>query len=169
MPRLTLHIAILFFSLTSASAQSLDRARVSDTLSVQKTLSGETVLKLRTTFIDSLKLPDGSLYRGTVKIFFDNLQLDSTRFRIDHQNGIIYLRYLFLDEQPHTIEVRYRTLPFQFKSEYARRELIAPMDSLTLDTAVQVVTTAKRAPVDDIFEGTKLRKSGSIVRGVTVG
>ncbi|MFQ3607745.1 MAG: hypothetical protein SNJ55_03820 [Chloroherpetonaceae bacterium] len=169
LPRLTLHIAILFFSLTSASAQSLDRARVSDTLSVQKTLSGETVLKLRTTFIDSLKLPDGSLYRGTVKIFFDNLQLDSTRFRIDHQNGIIYLRYLFLDEQPHTIEVRYRTLPFQFKSEYARRELIAPMDSLTLDTAVQVVTTAKRAPVDDIFEGTKLRKSGSIVRGVTVG
>lgn len=170
MPRLALHIAILFFSLTSASAQSPDSTGVSDTLSVQKTLSGETILKLRTTFVDSLKLPDGSLYRGTVKIFLDNLQLDSTRFRIDHQNGIIYLRYLFLDAQPHTIEVRYRTLPFQFKSEYARRELIAPLDSLSPDTAVaQVVTTAKRAQVDDIFEGTKLRKSGSIVRGVTVG
>lgn len=169
LPRLTLHIAILVFSLASASAQSLDSSRVSDTLSVRKTLSGETVLQLRTTFIDSLKLPDNSLYRGTVKIFFDHLQLDSTRFRIDHQNGIIYLRYLFLDGEPHTLEVRYRTLPFQFKSEYARRELIAPMDSLTSDTVAQVVTTVRRAQVDDLFEGTKLRKSGSIVRGVTVG
>jgi len=138
-------------------------------MSVRKTLSGETIVKLRTTYVDSLKLPDGSLYRGTVKIFFDNLQLDSTRFRIDHQNGIIYLRYLFFDNQPHTIEVRYRTLPFQFKSEYARRELIVPIDSLMQDTVAQVTTIAKRAPLDDIFEGTKLRKSGSIVRGVTVG
>jgi hypothetical protein len=138
-------------------------------MSVRKTLSGETIVKLHTTYVDSLKLPDGSLYRGTVKIFFDNLQLDSTRFRIDHQNGIIYLRYLFFDNQPHTIEVRYRTLPFQFKSEYARRELIVPIDSLMQDTVAQVTTIAKRAPLDDIFEGTKLRKSGSIVRGVTVG
>jgi hypothetical protein len=95
LPRLTLHIAIIFFSLASASAQWRDSVFVSDTMSVRKTLSGETIVKLRTTYVDSLKLPDGSLYRGTVKIFFDNLQLDSTRFRIDHQNGIIYLRYLF--------------------------------------------------------------------------
>lgn len=169
LPRLALHIAILFFSLASASAQTPDSLLVSDSISVQKTLSGETIVKVRTTFVDSLKLPDGSLYRGTVKIFFDNLQLDSSRFRIDHQNGIIYLRYLFLDDNPHTIEVRYRTLPFQFKSEYVRRELIAPIDSLSQDTVSQVVTAAKRAPIDDIFEGTKLRKSGSIVRGVTVG
>lgn len=161
---------MLFFSLTSASAQVSDSARVSDTLSVQKTLSGETIFKLRATFIDSLKLPDGSLYRGTVKIFFDNLQLDSARFRIDHQNGVIYLRYLFIDDKPHEIEVRYRTLPFQFKSEYARRELIAQLDSLTLDTlSTEITATKKRAQLDDIFEGTKLRKSGSIVRGVTVG
>ncbi len=167
--QIALHIAVLFFLLASASAQTPDSLLVSDTLSVRKTLSGETIVKLRTTYVDSLKLPDGSLYRGTVKIFFDNLQLDSTRFRIDHQNGIIYLRYLFFDKEPHTIEVRYRTMPFRFKSEYARRELIVPVDSLMPDTLTQVATTAKRTAIDDIFEGTKLRRSGSIVRGITVG
>lgn len=133
-------------------------------------MSGETIVKLRVTFIDSLKLPDEWLFRGSVKIFFDNLQLDSARFRIDHQNGIIYLRYLFLDEQPHDLEVRYRTLPFRFKSEYARRELLAQSDSLAGDTtATRAVETQRRTPLDDIFEGAKLRRSGSIVRGVSVG
>lgn len=168
MPRLALYIATFFFSIASLSAQVVERAV--DSLSVQRTLSGETIVKLRASFIDSLKLPDESLLRGSVKIFLDNLQLDSARFRIDHQNGVIYLRYIFLDEKPREIEVRYRTLPFKFKSEYARRELVARLDSIAGGaTPTRAIEPKRRAPLDDIFEGAKLRKSGSIVRGVSVG
>jgi hypothetical protein len=132
---------------------------------------GEKIYTLETAYLDSLKLPDAFLFRGSVKVFFDNLSVDSIRYRIDHRNGIVYLRYLFLDTLYHRLEVRYRSLPFQLKADYARRDVMVQTDSAAKsDSLVARLRSLKPDNrIDDIFEGTALRKSGSIVRGVTVG
>jgi len=132
----------------------------------------EKILIWLTPPIDSLKLPDEFIFCGTEKIFFDNLPVDSTRYRLDCTRGILYLRYLFRDSSAHRLEVRYQALPFALKREYVRREILFP---ISLDSTLQSQTL--RAPMsqnsslqlDDIFSGTTLRRSGSLVRGITIG
>lgn len=131
----------------------------------------ETVLVMQTPPIDSLKLPDVFIFRGSEKIFFDNLPVDSTRYRLDYRRGILYLRYLFRDSLVHRLEVRYRALPLALKQAYVRRELLFPIaaDSLLRDTLKSQKVKAPALQLDDIFAGTNLRRSGSLVRGITVG
>lgn len=136
---------------------------------------GETVLTLFTPRIDSLKLPDELLFFKSEKIFFDNLLADTVAYRIDYKNGILYFRYLFRDapseKKLHRLEVRYRSLPLDLKPKYFRREIVALPDSVEGgDTLVTRQSADRRASVlDDLFAGTDLRRSGSLVRGITVG
>ncbi|MCS7212369.1 MAG: hypothetical protein NZ844_12170 [Chloroherpetonaceae bacterium] len=132
---------------------------------------GEKVFVLYTLPVDSLKLPDEFIFRGSEKIFFDGLPVDSTRYRIDDVRGILYLRYLFRDSLLHRLEVRYRALPFSLKREYLRREILfqTARDSLLPDMLAARKPKAPLLQIDDIFAGTSLRRSGSLVRGITVG
>jgi hypothetical protein len=102
----------------------------------------EKILIWLTPPIDSLKLPDEFIFCGTEKIFFDNLPVDSTRYRLDCTRGILYLRYLFRDSSAHRLEVRYQALPFALKREYVRREILFP---ISLDSTLQSETL--RAPI----------------------
>ncbi len=135
-----------------------------------RTPTGEKILIFTKTAFDSLKLPDEFIFRGTEKIYVDNLLIDSTRYRLDARRGILYLRYLFRDTLAHRIEIRYRALPFKVKQEFLKRELVTlPNDSLAQDTLLAAKPKAAAFQLDDIFSGTELRRSGSLVRGITLG
>jgi hypothetical protein len=91
-------------------------------------------------------------------------------YSLDHRHGIVRMdsslvQRSLLDGQVEVV-VRYRYLPFAFRERYARRRLVgAPM----ADTSVVPVTRGSgEFELDDIF-GPNLQKSGSIVRGITIG
>ncbi len=67
----------------------------------------------------------------------------------------------------HVLTIRYEYFPFRFRDEYARRMLVALRDTTGKDT-IAVARPAAAFSLDDIF-GPHLQKSGSIVRGFTVG
>lgn len=139
--------------------------------SALQTVQGEQVFKVNAMFLDSLKLPDEFIYKGSEKIFFDGKALDSLRYRMDYRNGIVYLRYVFRnDSLSHEIAVRYRSLPFKVKTSYMRRKLIVQKNAAASDTLqTQIESPTNKPFIDDIFSGTNLRKSGTIMRGVSVG
>ncbi len=96
-------------------------------------------------------------------------------YRLDGRSGTIRLALALLDtlaadsSRPHRVEGTYHALPFSFLPEYRRREPVFLADTLARGNGT-------RAPVrpetpfafDDIF-GSKLQKSGSIVRGFSIG
>src|ERR1051326_7104091 len=111
---------------------------------------------------------------GSERVFLDSLRL---RNRLDytlesrpgrltlHRGRIRSGTADTLSRQ--TLLVRYRALPLAFKPSYSHREIVVKSDS---SAGRQVRTT--RPPggfsIDDLF-GANLQKSGSIVRGLTVG
>ena len=65
------------------------------------------------------------------------------------------------------ISVRYRYLPFHFRESYFKRQFTVLKDSTGRDT-MRVATQRTSFTADDIF-GPNIQKSGSLVRGFTVG
>ena len=66
-----------------------------------------------------------------------------------------------------TVRVSYTYLPFRFPDSFAVRSVILIQDTLRRDT-LRVLRPTSTFSVEDIF-GTNLQKSGSLVRGFTVG
>jgi hypothetical protein len=110
----------------------------------------------------------------------DSLVLDSSRvlvrgsdYLIDYRRGTITLDTalvgtLFEDRSSmHRLAVYYRNLPYRFPDVYYRRKLTVRKDATGADS-VRVSRARSSFNVDDIF-GSNLQKSGSIVRGFTVG
>jgi len=94
-----------------------------------------------------------------------------TDYTLDGRYGIIRFDSAFVygiaspDRGPATVIVRYRFRPFNFRDRYAIRELVpVPAGEDTL----RVARPQSEFDLDDIF-GRNLQKSGSIVRGITVG
>ncbi len=93
-----------------------------------------------------------------------------TDYTIDYNTGIIRFQAgtLFAgSDSVRTLNVFYRFLPLQFKESYFRRQLVVVTDSARRDT-MRVSKPASSFAIDDIF-GRDLQKSGSIVRGFTLG
>ncbi len=67
----------------------------------------------------------------------------------------------------HSITLYYQYLPFKFQDSYFRRKLLVLKDSTGKDT-LRISKPRASFGLDDIF-GQNLQKSGSIVRGFTVG
>lgn len=110
----------------------------------------------------------------------DSVVIDSTRilrrdseYRIDYRLGRLSLdsnvvRSLLLDTtKSPTIGVRYRYFPFRFQDVYFKRKLLVVKDSAGKDT-IRISQPRASFGLNDIF-GDNLQKSGSIVRGFTVG
>ncbi|MCZ6775450.1 MAG: hypothetical protein O7D34_03205, partial [Ignavibacteria bacterium] len=134
-------------------------------------------LRLDASLKDSVVfLPHQLLVAGT-----DTLTLDSVTilerdvdYSIDYRFGTIQFdsQFLFSVESDtlrdtHTVFVRYKRFPFRFRDSYYRRKLVVLEDSAGVD-ALKVSRPRTSFGVDDIF-GPNLQKSGSIVRGFTVG
>ena len=139
--------------------------------------SNALTLRLSPTLRDSLiSLPDQFIAAGT-----DTVTLDSTAavrrgidYSLGYRFGTIRLDSAFLAralQAPggpgRAVTVRYKYFPFHFQSEYARRSLVVLKDSTGRDT-LHIAHPRGGFTIDDIF-GANFQKSGTIVRGFTVG
>ena len=124
----------------------------------------------------TLRLPHQFIVAGS-----DSIVMDSSRvlrrhieYAIDYRHGTLKFDSLFLRSATsdslglrHFITMAYRFLPFHFQDSYYHRKLVVMKDSTGADS-MRVSKPKSSFNVDDIF-GPNLQKSGSIVRGFTVG
>ena len=110
----------------------------------------------------------------------DSVVLDSVRhlrsgidYHVNERIGLIRFdsvltQVLFSDSSmEHRVTVFYQYFPFRFQESYFRRRLLVLKDSTGRDM-LRVSKPRASFGLDDIF-GQNLQKSGSIVRGFTVG
>lgn len=122
----------------------------------------------------SYQLPREFIVENSERVFVDSTGplRRSLDYSIDYRYGLIRfsarkLHQLLSDSQGHVLAVSFHSYPFQFKKEYALRQLSVVRDS-TGRKKVTVSQPSTRYLVDDFF-GSGLQKSGSITRGFTVG
>jgi hypothetical protein len=120
------------------------------------------------------QLPHDFLNEGSERVLFDSLTLLQriNQYKIDYRYGqIIFntrqLDSLLQDTLSHRITVTYRALPLQFKREYTLRHLEVIKDSSGRKKTV-IAQSSPKLFSDDFF-GPGLQKSGSIIRGFSVG
>jgi hypothetical protein len=134
------------------------------------------VVVLTTTNKDSVfQLADQFIVSASDSVVLDSARtlLRNDEYKIDYRWGRIsfdssFTSRLFLDRSvQHSVMVVYRYLPFRFQESYFKRRLLVLKDSTGKDT-LRVSKPRSAFGLDDIF-GQNLQKSGSIVRGFTVG
>lgn len=104
---------------------------------------------------------------GTETVWVGSTRLDTSEYRLDVNEGLLWVHRDDLIGARDSLFAAYRTLPFAFESVYRRR---AP-ESTTADTgAVSVVEEdSSRQPGFSPFEGVEIERSGSVSRGVVGG
>ncbi len=95
-------------------------------------------------------------------------------YTIDYRQGILHFNSvqiagLFNQDSGHArnVEVTYRYLPLQFQQSYSRRKMVVLKDSTGRDS-LRIAKPRASFGIDDIF-GKDLQKSGSVVRGFSLG
>ncbi len=122
----------------------------------------------------TIYLPDQFVIESSQAVLLDSILLENGRdYLFNARSGSVTIKKetftrLHLQSQNfHSIFVRYRSLPFSFKPVYRHREPVTLVDTVT-GKKTTVVKPASDFSVDDLF-GSNLQKSGSIVRGFTIG
>ena len=125
--------------------------------------------------VDSLQINLDNFYRirstniipGTVNILLKGKNLSAQDYKINYALGTISLS----DSLPYsifdTLFVAYRSVKLSLQKEYQRRQLVVKYDELGKDT-IRVLRLNKPLDTESIF-GNTIEKSGSIIRGFTVG
>lgn len=162
---LSIVILVLLFSSSRLSAQS------SGTMTSFGSYSNTFFLNTRDTVY---QLPKEYVVEGSEQILIDStVQLRRQHeYFINYRYGQILIssaqrKRIVSDTILHTMTVRYRALPFSFKHEYALRHIEIRRDSVE-GTKMIVSQSSGGLLTDDLF-GPGLQKSGSIVRGFSVG
>ncbi len=156
-------ILLAFFGIAhSARAQQLPRSVFVITLSSS---NSDSAFQLPHEFIatqtDSVVLDSARLLRSGID-YHVNERIGLIRF------DPVLIQVLFSDSSvEHRVSVFYQYFPFRFQESYFRRRLLVLKDSTGRDT-LRVSKPRASFGLDDIF-GQNLQKSGSIVRGFTVG
>lgn len=93
-------------------------------------------------------------------------------YLIDYRNGKIFILQSCLsrfssDSMPSVLSVNYRVLPINLKNEYSLRNIEIRRDSAGDKRAI--ISTTQSSLFSDDFFGSGLQKSGSIVRGFSIG
>jgi hypothetical protein len=163
-------VLALFFGATSSSSQ-----QTSERPSPLPYRSREWIITAGSP--DSLLLERQFIAANTDTLITENGEV-LKRFRdyaIDYRHGIVRLdttrRKQIVGDTgtpPKRIRVSFRYFPFTFQDTYARRRLILMPDSTAKEDSLRIARPSAALSVDDIF-GKGLQKSGSIVRGFTVG
>ncbi|HCV43673.1 MAG TPA: hypothetical protein DGH68_09335 [Bacteroidetes bacterium] len=134
------------------------------------------LLTISSALKDSLvQLPHQFVVTGT-----DSLQLSPGRrlragidYRLNYRNGTLSLDSATLSQvlsdstAGKLLRIQYSYLPFRFQESYYKRTLVVLKDSAGRDS-MKVSRPRSSFDIDDIF-GQNLQKSGSLVRGFTVG
>ena len=120
------------------------------------------------------QLPKEFIVEGSERIIIDSTaHLKRLHdYRIDYRYGQILfssaqLKQIVSDTIPHRMTVTYRTLPISFKREYALRQLEIRRDSVGGNKTF--ISQPSRGLLSEDLFGPGLQKSGSIVRGFSVG
>lgn len=136
--------------------------------------SAFTILLTRENKDSTFTLPDQFLVAGSDSVVLDSVQTlrREREYRMDYRFGKItfdssFVQSVVHDGASHRVVVRYDFLPFHFQESYFKRKLVVVKDSTGKDT-LRVSKPRASFGLDDIF-GQNLQKSGSIVRGFTVG
>jgi hypothetical protein len=118
-------------------------------------------------------LPHQFIIKGSEKIFLDTIPLQwEKEYSLDSRFGIIRLlfnmpAYIKDSSRHHTLYAQYQSLPFTFQPGYAHREQMVKLDSLSGEK-ISIAKPSANFSLDDLF-GSNLQKSGSLVRGFSVG
>jgi hypothetical protein len=134
----------------------------------------------RVTFLISLtptdsvyQLPHRFILAGSEHLLLDSVHSLSSPddYRIDYSTGTISfsrvrLEAILSDSLPHGVVVKYRALPLTLRPEYSLHEQ-RPLSETTA-AAGRAPLTSRPFSVDDLFSS-KLQRSGTLVRGFTVG
>ncbi len=110
-------------------------------------------------------LPDSLLVPGSDSVWADGRRLwRGTDYQIDYSPGVLYLRQLPPAGTP--IHLLYRRFPYDLPRLYQRRPILRlPADTSSAALPAQILPRA--TPAESF--GADLQKSGSIVRGITIG
>ena len=162
---LSIAVLILLFQPNRLSAQS------SGTITYGGYHSNTIILNTRDTIY---QLPKEFIVEGSERILVDSTVhlTRSQDFQIDYRYGQILfssaqLKRIISESIQHRMTIVYRTLPFNFKREYALRQVETRRDSVGRKTTV-ITQSMYSLLTEDLF-GPGLQKSGSIVRGFSVG
>ncbi len=121
----------------------------------------------------SVALPHALVYSRSLEVFTDTASLQRLRadaFRFDQAGARIVfdpLRVVPEGADSLVVYVRYRYVPLLFKPSYSLRKMIIRTDTASVRAAR--IYTEQTSPLFGDFFGPELQKSGSIVRGFTVG
>jgi hypothetical protein len=120
------------------------------------------------------QLPGEFIIEGSEHIVIDSVRhLERLRdFRMNYRYGQIlflpkFIASLLSDSLPHKMTVTYRVLLMNFKHEYSLRQIEIFRDSVGKEKLV--ISPLSTKLFSDDFFGSGLQKSGSIVRGFSVG
>jgi hypothetical protein len=124
--------------------------------------------------IDSVfVLPDQFIIAGSERVWLDSIQLQQQRdYDVVIRSGIVTIRGSILstissDTSRHSVKIQYQSLPFHFKDQYQHRIPVEKIDT-TGGGKTRLLIPSTPFTVDDMF-GKNLQKSGSIVRGFSLG
>jgi hypothetical protein len=120
------------------------------------------------------QLPKEFIIEGSEHVFIDSLKQmhRSKEYRMDYRAGQIFLfpnyaASIFSDSLPHTMKVTFRAIPMDFRREYSLRQIEIRRDSVNKKKAV--ISQPSASFFSDDYFGSGLQKSGSILRGFSVG
>ena len=152
--QLTKLFLISVFSVTLFSQSYQNTISVTDTFSVN--LSREYDLSALTIIPNS----------ESVKL--NKIILTQNNYSINLQKGNIHLADNVVTHLIDTLFVTYQTFRLSLQKEYKRRSLIVQYDN-TLNESVRIAKLESSGLTSDAIFGQNIQKSGSIVRGFTVG
>lgn len=105
---------------------------------------------------------------GTFVLSLNDTTLNSTAYKLDGEKGFFTLatdvKYSIFD----TLVAKYQTIKLGLSKVIRKRELVTQYDETTGESISIIRESYSQYSSDDIF-GSKLQKSGTIVRGFTVG
>ncbi|NNF59069.1 MAG: hypothetical protein HKN04_12615 [Rhodothermaceae bacterium] len=127
---------------------------------------------------DTLQVADGPRFQlrtnvvpgsEALRLLGDSLavDLDTTQYRFEYPTGILTLRLAEPTDAEAVLIVVYRVLDLGLQEVYARRVVRADADSLGRQRVEE--DTTRRAALGPLFGDSRLRRSGSITRGLIAG
>ncbi len=149
----------LFFGIVTAQAQSTG-------------INKDSVFKetfIKSSFDTTIQLSHQFIIHGSEVVYRDSMKLVQGKdYLLDERFGVLKLQDSSIQKKPYAVEIYYKALPFSFKEKYLHKELVREVDS---SNKVQSVVKKVEQPFsfNDVFGKSNLQKSGSIVRGLTIG
>ncbi len=149
---------------------SLGSAQTSDSLHVN---ASHKILFSVSLSDSTTQLPNQFIVQGTDSVWLDSLRLQvNVDYLLDYRSGKLSLKweklkYKFPDSTQHKLIVQYQAFPFSFQPQYRHREAVMKIDSTTKGER-KISKPVRPFSMDELF-GSNLQKSGSIVRGLSIG